>query len=454
MKSGKRLLALLSVFVLCLGLLVSADAEEYTGIINTEDVFFRAAPSTDAMFHERLSLGTLVTVTGMKNDFYAVTIGRTKGYVMKKYVTITTQDGTAVSDTGTPYEYVTAIAELGEMPDSSTKGDIGEDVGKLQKALQIRGFYEGNIDSIYGENTWNAVKKFQRAVGLTATGKASKSTLVKLFDPTLTITNATAAPKATATPKPSAKATATPKPSTGSTSAAKLSDIPVPAPCRKGDKGNDVKYVQQALKVRGYYNGAIDGVFGEDTEKAVMAFQKASSLSRDGVVGVVTIRTLFNLEGDAAKAVTKTAAKATATPAPKKTYKTERLDWFNGGADIIKRGATFTVKDVKTGKTFKCKRWAGVNHLDAEPLTASDTATMKAVYGGSWKWNRRAILVQYNGHVYAASMNGMPHGTTTIKDNNFNGHFCIHFYKSKTHESNKVDPDHQDAVATAMKYTW
>ena len=440
----KRLLAVFCVFVLSLGLFMGAYAEECTGVINTEDVFFRAKPSTDAMFHERLSLGTQVIVTGSKNDFYAVTIGKTKGYVMKKFVTITSQGGTASGGKGTSYESAKTIAQLGEMPDSSTKGDIGDDVAKLQKALQIRGFYTGNIDGIYGENTWNSVKAFQKAVGLTATGKASKSTLVKLFDASLTTTATASAPKATTTSQTTSQTTGQ------SGSAAKLADIPVPAPCRKGDKGNDVKYVQQALKVRGFYNGAIDGVFGEDTEKAVMAFQKASSLSRDGVVGAVTIRTLFNLEGSAAQAVTKAAAATTS----QKTYKTERLDWFNGGADVIKRGATFTVKDVKTGKTFKCKRWAGANHLDAEPLTASDTATMKAIYGGSWKWNRRAILVQYNGHVYAASMNGMPHGTTTIKNNNFDGHFCIHFYKSKTHESNKVDPDHQEAVATAMKYTW
>ena len=37
-------------------------------------------------------------------------------------------------------------------------------------------------------------------------------------------------------------------------------------------------------------------------------------------------------------------------------------------------------------------------------------------------------------------MNGMPHGTTTISSNNFDGHFCIHFKNSKTHESDKVDP--------------
>ena len=136
-------------------------------------------------------------------------------------------------------------------------------------------------------------------------------------------------------------------------------------------------------------------------------------------------------------------------------YKTRTLDWFKDDvSSVIPRNARFTIKDVATGKTFEAVRWSGYNHIDAEPRTASDTKAMKEIYGGSWSWRRRAILIKYNGHVYAASMNGMPHGTSTISGNNFNGHFCIHFYKSRTHETNRVDPDHQNAVARAMKATW
>ena len=62
--------------------------------------------------------------------------------------------------------------------------------------------------------------------------------------------------------------------------------------------------------------------------------------------------------------------------------------------------------------------------------------------------------MKYNGHVYAASMNGMPHGTDMISGNNFDGHFCIHFHKSKTHGTDKVDAVHQNCVDLAMKYTW
>ncbi len=216
----------------------------------------------------------------------------------------------------------------------------------------------------------------------------------------------------------------------------KISQIETPATSKKGNSGAKVVALQQALKLKGYYTLAIDGSYGAGTVKAVKAFQKAKKLEQSGEADNDTIKALFGENAADYK------------------YETERLDWFNGGDSRIPRGATFTVKDVLTGKTFTVKRWAGANHLDAEPLTAKDTATMKSIYGGSWSWNRRAILVKYDGHVYAASMNGMPHGTTTINNNDFDGHFCIHFYKSKTHGTKKVDTDHQNAVARAMKATW
>ena len=46
-------------------------------------------------------------------------------------------------------------------------------------------------------------------------------------------------------------------------------------------------------------------------------------------------------------------------------------------------------------------------------------------------------------------MNGMPHGAGAIKDNDFDGHFCIHFYASRTHGGNRVDERHQNMVLKA-----
>jgi peptidoglycan hydrolase-like protein with peptidoglycan-binding domain len=55
------------------------------------------------------------------------------------------------------------------------------------------------------------------------------------------------------------------------------------SPLKKGSKGSNVKKVQTALKLKA------DGVFGDNTLKAVLAFQKANKLDEtNGVVGPKT----------------------------------------------------------------------------------------------------------------------------------------------------------------------
>ena len=217
--------------------------------------------------------------------------------------------------------------------------------------------------------------------------------------------------------------------------------------CGPGDTGSAVKKVQQRLKKLGYYTGSADGDYGGGTKTAVKNFQKRNGLT---VNGTVNKKTLAKLNSSSAK---KARASDAAGGSGSGAGSTERLNWFNGGSNKIPKGATFKVKDIKTGIVFTVKRWSGANHIDAEPATSSDTGKMRKIFG-HWSWRRRAVLVKYNGHVYAASMNGMPHGTQTIRGNNFDGHFCIHFYGSKTHGSRKVDAMHQNCVAEAMKHSW
>ena len=61
---------------------------------------------------------------------------------------------------------------------------------------------------------------------------------------------------------------------------------------RQGATGGEVKEVQRRLKLWGYYNGSVDGVFGAGTKKAVIAFQKKNGLTADGVVGKSTYKAL------------------------------------------------------------------------------------------------------------------------------------------------------------------
>ena len=61
---------------------------------------------------------------------------------------------------------------------------------------------------------------------------------------------------------------------------------------KSGSRGSEVKEVQRRLKLWGYYNGSVDGVFGAGTKKAVVAFQKKNGLTADGVVGKATYKAL------------------------------------------------------------------------------------------------------------------------------------------------------------------
>ena len=316
-----------------------------------------------------------------------------------------TADGVAGSETLKKLDSAYKNADSDKDDGSLRKGATGSAVKNLQTKLKKLGFYNASIDGDYGDTTVAAVKAFQKKYNLTADGVAGSETLKKLD---------------------SAYKNADSNTSTDDDS------------LRKGATGTAVKTLQTNLKKLGFYTAYVDGSFGATTESAVKAFQRKYGLTADGVAGSATLKKIESAVASAS------SGKIT----------TERLDWFNGGKYVIPNGAVFQIKDVSTGLIFSARRQSGGNHMDAEPLTAEDTAILKKINGGTFSWRRRAVLVKYNGHVYAASIYSEPHGTNTILDNNFDGQFCLHFYGSKTHGTDRVDADHQKCVEQAMKATW
>lgn len=64
-----------------------------------------------------------------------------------------------------------------------------------------------------------------------------------------------------------------------------------------GDRGSDVKQMQDALIALGYLDDKADGKFGKNTKAAVIAFQQANGLSVDGKAGSITLTRLYDLSG-------------------------------------------------------------------------------------------------------------------------------------------------------------
>ena len=60
-----------------------------------------------------------------------------------------------------------------------------------------------------------------------------------------------------------------------------------------GSRGEDVSELQATLKLLGYYDGAVNGIYSEQTATAVSAFQKAAGLTPDGITNSATWNRLF-----------------------------------------------------------------------------------------------------------------------------------------------------------------
>ena len=233
--------------------------------------------------------------------------------------------------------------------------------------------------------------------------------------------------------------------------------------------GSRVKTLQKELKARRFLSANATGYYGLATKQAVGDFQVAAKLSPDGIAGQETLTMLYADNGIKAPRVTVSSSSSGGSSSSgsssggawgtcSATYaalsglgKVHLSSWES--IDVAWPGLSnrksALITDVTTGKQFRVTRYNKTSHADVAPDSANDTAILKSVYGGSWSWDRRPIWVTVNGKTYAASMNGMPHGSDYNPNDNMNGHICIHFNGSLGHATPSVDSRHQEAVQFA-----
>lgn len=186
-----------------------------------------------------------------------------------------------------------------------------------------------------------------------------------------------------------------------------------------------------------------------------------SKIATDYGTTVDTIRRTNKLNSDVLKIAQPlfvqrggtTAGAVSVTPGPRGPSGQGELIAWEQARWLFNVGTIVTIRDVRTGREFRVKHYGGYNHADSEPLTAADTQVMLSLAGGQWTWNTRPIVVLAGGRSIAASMNFMPHGGQSITNNNFSGHFCIHFRHSRTHGTDSVHAGHQRNVLEAAGLT-
>ncbi|MFZ3590890.1 peptidoglycan-binding protein [Bacillus sp. DJP31] len=139
-------------------------------------------------------------------------------------------------------------------------GYKGHSVTSLQLELKALQFYTGKVDGHFGPATQSAVKEFQFVHHIKVDGIAGPTTLNRLFFSTDTITYQQF------------------------TSSKLLS----------GDKGEQVRQLQEKLSKLGYYVYSIDGSFGPLTKGAVTDYQNKYGIPVDGVAGPATLKHLFS----------------------------------------------------------------------------------------------------------------------------------------------------------------
>ena len=157
----------------------------------------------------------------------------------------------------------------------------------LQTSLAAAGYYDGEVDGVYGPQTVDAVVALQEAHGLPTTGTVDKATAAALEEDLAAAGGASA------------------EETLASTAA-----------------------VQQTLKLAGYWDGPVDGEWTDALTEALQEFQTALGVKPTGTVDAATVRALE-------KAIAEAQETLSETPSPSEDESEDRRR--TGGAGGAER---------------------------------------------------------------------------------------------------------------------
>jgi N-acetylmuramoyl-L-alanine amidase len=177
-----------------------------------------------------------------------------------------------------------------------SKEFVGDRAKELQEKLIKSGYPlpKYGADGVYGQETHDALIKFQRENGLTVDGLAGNATFAKLDEIIKSKTSQTTKSNVLIKELQIAlnknyKSNLIVDGIYGENTESALSKIVL----KKGAKNDLVKILQKKLTSLGFSAGRADGIFGIKTGNAVRSFQIKQKISADGIVGKQTWSKLF-----------------------------------------------------------------------------------------------------------------------------------------------------------------
>jgi peptidoglycan hydrolase-like protein with peptidoglycan-binding domain len=145
----------------------------------------------------------------------------------------------------------------------------------LQQDLADAGYYKGEVDGVYGPETVEAVQALQKANGLPETGTMDKAT-----------------------------------------EAALRAELEAAGAAAAQEEMASTAALQQTLKLAGYWDGPVDGVWSDELTDALKEFQTDLGVEPTGEVDAATVAAFEQALAEAQATPTPSASSDVPTPSP------------------------------------------------------------------------------------------------------------------------------------------